>query len=153
MPGFQQVFTVKRFYQLNRYIFFCNPDELDLENPTRADKLVKTRPFVQQLQKVFKENFNCGKNLAIDEAMIPYKGKLSFKQRILGKPVHCVIDVFELCDSETAYLIPVTLRSLSWESGGPRERRWANICHWKRGFCCGLADKWFLPSRTPAIYR
>ena len=85
MPGFQQVFTVKRFYQLNRYIFFCNPDELDLENPTRADKLVKICPFVQQLQKVFKENFNCGKKLAIDGAMIPYKGKLSFKQRILGE--------------------------------------------------------------------
>ena len=103
-PGFQRVFTMKRFSQLNRYVFFCNPDELDLENPTRTDKLVKIRPFVQHLQKVFKENFNCGKNFAIDEAMIPYKGKLSFKQRILGKPVRWGIKVFELCDSETACL-------------------------------------------------
>ena len=57
--GFQRVFTMKRFSQLNRYVFFCNPDELDLENPTRTDKIVKIRPFVQHLQKVFKENFNC----------------------------------------------------------------------------------------------
>jgi len=32
-------------------------------------------------------NFNCGKNITIDKAMVPYKGKLSIKQWILGKPV------------------------------------------------------------------
>ena len=48
--------------------------------------------------------FNCGKNITIDEAMIPYEGKPSIKQRILGKPVRWGIKLFPLCDSETAYV-------------------------------------------------
>ena len=36
--------------------------------------------------------------------MIPYKGKLSIKQRILGKPGGWGIKLFPLCDSETAYV-------------------------------------------------
>ena len=62
------------------------------------------RPFLEELQRAFKANFNCGKAISIDECMIPYKGKLSFKQRMIAKPIHWSIKLYELCDSETAYL-------------------------------------------------
>ena len=62
------------------------------------------KPFLEHLHAACKDNFNCGKNITIDKAMIPYKGKLSIKQRILGKPVHWRIKLFPLCDSETAYV-------------------------------------------------
>ena len=62
------------------------------------------RPFLEELQRAFKLNFNCGKAISIDECMIPYKGKLSFKQRMIAKPIHWGIKLYELSDSETAYL-------------------------------------------------
>ena len=102
-PGFHKVFSQKRFSQLNRYIFFCDPQSLD-ENDRNRDKLAKVKPFLEHLHAGCKDNFNYGKNITIDEAMIPYKGKLSIKQRILGKPVRWGIKLFPLCDSETAYV-------------------------------------------------
>ena len=106
-PGFSKVFTERRFRQLNRYIFFADPESdqfQDLQQALREDKLCKIRPFIEHLQKAFAEYFNCGKCIAIDEAMVPFKGKLSIKQRIFGKPVRWGIKMFELCDSETEYL-------------------------------------------------
>lgn len=102
-PGFHKVFLQKRFSQLNRYIFCCDPRSLN-EDDRNRDKLAKVRLFLEHLHAACKDNFNCGKNIAIDEAMIPYKGKLSIKQRILGKPVRWGIKLFRLCDSETAYV-------------------------------------------------
>ena len=107
LRGFNCVLSKQRFQQLNRYIFFANPDDLDLGSLDRVakdDKLIKVRPFLEELQRAFKANFNCGKEISIDECMIPYKGKLSFKQRMIAKPIHWGIKLYELCDSETAYL-------------------------------------------------
>ena len=102
------VLSKQRFQQLNRYIFFANPDDLDLGSLDRVakdDKLIKERPFLEELQRAFKANFNYGKAISIDECMIPYKGKLSFKQRMIAKPIHWGIKLYELCDyDETVYL-------------------------------------------------
>ena len=73
------------------------------EDERNRNKIAKVKPFLEHLHAAFKDNFNCGKNISIDEAMIPYKGKLLIKQHILGKcdGVSCY---FLLCDSETAYV-------------------------------------------------
>lgn len=102
VPGFSRVFTQKRFQQLNRYIFFSDPDNLN--NNAANDKLIKVRPFIESFQQAFKENFVCGRAITIDECMVPFKGRLSIKQRMTSKPVRWGIKIFELCDSETAYL-------------------------------------------------
>ncbi|KAK3728257.1 hypothetical protein QZH41_006731 [Actinostola sp. cb2023] len=107
VPGFSRVFTLHRFQHLNRYICFADPDELnlvDMARVTENDKLAKVRPFIETMQKGFQENFNCGKAIAIDECMVPYKGRLSIKQRMTAKPVKWGVKLFELCDSETSYL-------------------------------------------------
>ena len=58
------------------------------------EKLAKVKYFLEHLQAACKANFNCDKNISIDEAMVPYKGKLSIKQWILGKPVRWGIKLF-----------------------------------------------------------
>ena len=103
-PGFHKLFSEKRFSQLNRYIFFCDPNSVNRGNECGREKLAKVKPFLEHLQVACKANFNCGKNITIDEAMVPYKEKLSIKPRILGKPVRWGIKLFPLCDSETAYI-------------------------------------------------
>lgn len=47
--GFNCVLSKQRFHQLNRYIFFANPDDLDLGSLDRVvkyDKLIKVHPFL-----------------------------------------------------------------------------------------------------------
>ena len=51
----------------------------------------------------FLNTFHPGKNIAIDEAMVAWRGPLSFRVYNPDKPDKFGIKVFELCDSATAY--------------------------------------------------
>ena len=108
------------------------------------------KPFLEHLHAACKDNFNCGKNITINEAMIPYKGKLSIKQRMLGKPVCWRIKLFPLCDSETAYVsrFEVYLRKArdnedtsAIGKGGAVVARLTNDFHHK-GHCL-FVDYWY----------
>ena len=48
------------------------------------DKLGKVRPLIDSLKQSFAAEFNLPRDIAVDEAMIPFKGRLSFKQVCLG---------------------------------------------------------------------
>ena len=60
-------------------------------------------PFVDKLVTNFQNTFHPGKNIAIDEAMVAWRGPLSFRVYNPDKPDKFGIKVFELCDSATAY--------------------------------------------------
>lgn len=45
-----------------------------------------------------------GKFLCIDEAMIPFKGRLSFKQYMANKPTKWGIKIFQLADSRSRFV-------------------------------------------------
>ena len=51
------------------------------------DKLFKVRPRLDSVVDVIKSKYRPTQNVAIDEAMIPFKGRLSLKQCMLLKPV------------------------------------------------------------------
>lgn len=87
-PGFGKVFSERRFNQLKRYIYFSDPDvPVPARNDENIDSLFKVRPFLKHLTRNFRREYSCGKELTLDEAMVPYKGRLGIKQRIALKPV------------------------------------------------------------------
>ena len=53
---------------------------------------------------MFQAVYTPEKKVAIDEAMIPWRGKLRFKVYIKNKPTKWGIKMFELCESSRAYL-------------------------------------------------
>ena len=63
-PGFHKVFSQKRFSQLNRYIFFCDPQSLN-ENDRNHDTLAKVKPFLEHLHAACKDNFNYVKKISL----------------------------------------------------------------------------------------
>ena len=48
------------------------------------DKLGKVRPLIDSLKQSFSAEFNLPRDVAVDEAMIPFKGRISFRQVCLG---------------------------------------------------------------------
>ena len=52
----------------------------------------------------FKAHYIPGKNQMVDEAMIGFKGKLSYVQYLPTKPIKCGIKMWMRFDSELAYL-------------------------------------------------
>ena len=98
--GFKTTIPLKRFWILNRYFHISDPRQ---ENPT--DKLTKIRPLISKLEKAFQNVYVPGKNLSIDEGLIKFNGRLSFKQYMPKKPNKFGIKVWMLADSET-YFVP-----------------------------------------------
>ena len=61
--------------------------------PTRGhpdyDRLFKVRPIIDHVAKTFLERYTLGREVAVDEAMVAYTGKLSFQQWIPNNPIKC----------------------------------------------------------------
>ena len=94
--GFKTAIPLKRFRILNRYFHISDPRQ---ENPT--DKLTKIRPLINsKLENAFQNVYVPGKNLSIDEGLIKFNGRLSFKQYVPKKPNKFGIKVWMLADSE-----------------------------------------------------
>ena len=98
--GFKTTIPLKRFWLLNRYFHISDPRQ---EN--RTDKLTKIRPLISKLENAFQRVYVPGKNLSIDEGLVKFNGRLSFKQYMPKKPNKFGIKVWMLADSET-YFVP-----------------------------------------------
>ena len=65
------------------------------------DPLYKLRPLVDPLIANFKAAFNSGREVAVDEGMIGFKGQLRFLQYMPNKPTKWGMKI--LSDSVTGY--------------------------------------------------
>ena len=73
---------------------------------TRSSKI---QPFLDMIIPSFQRLFVPGKALAVDEAMIAYRGRVSFRQYARGKPHPWGIKAYVLADSDTGYLYSVAI--------------------------------------------
>jgi len=62
-----------------------------------TDRLTKIRPFVTQLQEIFRNNNTLDEFLSIDESMVPYFGRHYAKQYIKEKPIRFGFKNWALC--------------------------------------------------------
>ena len=98
-PGVSSVISRIRFEQIWRYLHLA-----DNSQDNKTDKLFKVRHFVDLVRAQFSENYTLHQPVTIDEAMIPYKGRLSFKQYMKNKPTKWGIKVFVLSDATNGYI-------------------------------------------------
>lgn len=87
-----------RFHLLLRYLHLSDNTLVD------HSRLRKVNKFCQTLIKNFSKYFTPGENIAIDEGMIPFKGRLFFKQYNPMKPVKWGIKLFLLANSPDGYV-------------------------------------------------
>ena len=80
----------------------------DLNVPTAGqsnyDKLHKIRPILLLFFAKFESAYDLHQNISIGECMIPWRGRLSFRQFIADKPTRFGLKVWVLADSETKYI-------------------------------------------------
>ncbi|KAK9700683.1 Transposase IS4 [Popillia japonica] len=74
-PIFQKVMSRDRYLLLLRLLHFCNNEE---QKP--GDRLFKLETVISSLKTTFRGSFMPFENLCIDESLLLYKGRLSFKQ-------------------------------------------------------------------------
>jgi len=88
-----------RYFHILRYLHFTDnrndPDRTD-EN---FDRLWKIRDLFEILNATFSKFYNLSENLAIDEVIDSFKGRVIFKVYILKKRKRFGIKILKFCDS------------------------------------------------------
>lgn len=90
-PVFGKTMSRNRFQLILQNLRFVDHATID-EN----DRLFKIRPILEKILQNFKQVFSPGRNLSVDEAMIGWKGRLSFRQYISNKSHKYGIKLYEL---------------------------------------------------------
>lgn len=92
-PMIKQTMTRDRFLLLKRFWHFVNNEQIADQN----DRLAKIRAIVNYLNSVCMDALETGKDLVIDETMVPWRGRLVFKQYIKNKAHEYGVKVYKLC--------------------------------------------------------
>jgi len=93
-----------RFHMITKFLKIRDITE---ENP--SDKIRKVRPLLNNLMYLWRRMYYPNQQICIDEKMIRWTGKLSFKQYVQGKPNPYGIKSYLLCDSKTGYVYNMEL--------------------------------------------
>lgn len=86
-------FLWNRFEKLLQYFHLSDSSSYIPRGQPGHDKLYHVRSMMEKVQTCISREWKLGRDVAIDEAMIAYKGRLSFKQYLPAKPVKFGIKV------------------------------------------------------------
>ncbi|CAK1584920.1 unnamed protein product [Parnassius mnemosyne] len=98
------VFPIVRFKKITENLH-CNYNETEpLRGSTDYDKLYKVRPLITELNKVYQSEACNSVIQSIDECMVKFKGRSSFRQYMPKKPIKRSFKIWASCDAKTGFL-------------------------------------------------
>ncbi|XP_031639228.1 piggyBac transposable element-derived protein 4-like isoform X2 [Contarinia nasturtii] len=101
MPLFRATLCLTRFMELLRFLRF---DDKDTRSERRKqDKLAPIRDLFDMVVKNLGKMYSPGENVTIDEQLVPFRGRCSFKQYIPSKPDKYGLKIFWLVDAKNWY--------------------------------------------------
>ena len=93
-----------RFEQIFRFLHLCDNAQQIPSGQPGHNKWFKVRQFLDIISQAFEREYNMRQQCSVDEAMIPFKGRLAFKQYMKDKPTKWGIKVFVLADATNGYI-------------------------------------------------
>ena len=93
-----RTFTRDRFLQILRYLHLSD------NTAVAPGRLSKISSFMAHLNASFQQSWNLGREISIDESLVPTKGRSYLKQYIKNKPHKWGIKLWVLACSTTAYV-------------------------------------------------
>ncbi|XP_047137584.1 piggyBac transposable element-derived protein 4-like [Hydra vulgaris] len=85
IPSFSKVMFRDQFRKIHRYLHFCNETAAIPRGNEGYDKLFKVRMLLDDLCPKLRKLYKPKRDICIDESMIPFKGRISFRQLIPSK--------------------------------------------------------------------
>ncbi|CAC5370491.1 unnamed protein product [Mytilus coruscus] len=68
------------------------------------DPLYKIKPLLTHFNTTFQQEYTPHRNITVDETMIPFKGRVQFKQYMAQKPHKWGVKAWVLADSQHSYI-------------------------------------------------
>ena len=104
-PFLTSVMSHTRFLQILFYLHFADNNLAPPHDSGEHNKLYKIQPFLNLVIAKFQAVYSPDRQLAIDETLIKFKGKLHFRQFIPFKPGRFGIKGFTLAESKSGYVL------------------------------------------------
>ncbi|BFZ19914.1 hypothetical protein BsWGS_22953 [Bradybaena similaris] len=112
VPGVNKVMPFNRFKKMEQYLHV-----VDNSTDDGSDRLHKIRPLINITNRTFLQSYKPRKDIAIDEAMVPFKGRTILKQYLPAKPTKWGMKVWCACESATGYLLQFSVYCGKKKSG------------------------------------
>ena len=100
---FSSILKRDRFSLILRFLHLNDSTQYIPKGQPGYDPLYKLRPFMEPLLDNFKSTYKLGREIAVDESMIGFKGRLHFIQYMPKKPTKWGMKAFVLADSSSGY--------------------------------------------------
>lgn len=95
-----------RNFLLNSFLHFVNNDEICPQRGEEGfDAMYKIRELMDLCEPRYLQVYAPGRDLAIDESIIKFKGRVSFRQYLPSKPTRWGIKQYALCESKSGYAL------------------------------------------------
>jgi len=91
----------------------------DNQNLDSGDPMAEMRPLFAHVNEKYLQFFINEEHLSVDESMLPYYGRHSSKQRIVGKPIRMGYKMWVLATSD-GYVVQFDPYTGAKKSGGTR---------------------------------
>ena len=98
-PFYSNVMARNCFFHILRFLHFENNDNPPNHDDPDYDRLWKIQKIFDTLSNKFCEMYNPTENLAVDEMIVLYKGRVVFQQYTPKKCKRFGIKIYKLCDS------------------------------------------------------
>lgn len=102
--GVQNTMTCNRFQKLGQYFHVSDRAAEPIRGQAHYDRLYKVRPILDHVTDTFLTRFNLSRDVSVDEAMVRYTGRLSFKQYMPAKPIKRGMKIWMACNANSGYL-------------------------------------------------
>ena len=103
--GIKRVMTKNRFEELSCYLHFSDSSKEPARGDRDYDRLYKVRTVLDYVRNKCEMNFMPTKNISVDEGMVGFRGRLSFRQYMPAKPTKYGIKVWMAADSSNGYVL------------------------------------------------
>ena len=102
--GVSSVMNRIHFQQIFCYLHLAdNAHQIPADQPGHG-KLYRVRNLLHILSRQFQSNHTPTEHITINESVIPFKGRLGFKQYMKDEPTKCDIKAFTLSDATNGYV-------------------------------------------------
>ena len=103
-PFFRRIMTCDRFLLLSKFLHFTDNEDTANVSSDVPKKLEKLWPVLQHMKSRFSSVYIPEDHVSIDESLMLWKGRLSWKQYIPSKRARYGIKSYEICESSSGYI-------------------------------------------------
>ncbi|KAK3750318.1 hypothetical protein QZH41_010822, partial [Actinostola sp. cb2023] len=103
--GIKRVMTRNRYQEISQFLHFADSTLTPARGDVGYDRLYKVRPILNAVLENIQMCYYPSKNIAVDEGMIAFKGRLGFRQYMPAKPTKYGIKVWMATDSSNGYVL------------------------------------------------